>query len=417
MNAPAVLSSLPPYQGDVRLIQSRQDVYDIVKEILSAHKEFSSDYDKIALCFLENTTKKTCDALFDFCKKNIAYKQEPEGRQTTKSPAAIIAEGYGDCKHYASFCGGVLDAINRLGRKINWHYRFASYSIWSADPEHIFVVVKDKGKEIWIDPTPGAGEAAPVWTLNKKPKSMALYRISGTPEAVEFIATDEDFSPVEKAIAVLIYYGAMNSSGQISESRMRQLKNQVDPYTYENILQAQRLILEAAAAMGSIFKKLWYGVKKVTLSAPRNAFLSLVAINAFNFGKKLYNSLYKKDGSYTDFKDKLKKKWESLGGTFDALERAIRSGYRKARVSGIGSPPQVPAWVTIAGAIIAAIMPLVNAFLKSKQPAELPLPDFDYKQEDLPTQTSGGDPMEFIKKNPLIVIGGVAAIVLLTRKK
>jgi hypothetical protein len=51
------------------------------------------------------------------------------------------------------FIGGVLDALNRQGRRINWHYRFVSYRLLDETPGHVFVVIDmPDGSEIWVDP-------------------------------------------------------------------------------------------------------------------------------------------------------------------------------------------------------------------------------------------------------------------------
>ena len=176
MESAAVLSSLPGYKGNTQLIKRQQTVRHIIKEILAAHKEFAPHYDHIAKQFDRATLKQTADAIFHFLKRNVKYDMEPEARQTIKSPAAILSHGHGDCKHYASFAGGVLDALNRAGKNINWKYRFASYSLFNAEPEHVFVVINDRGKEIWIDPTPGADKATPVWKIDKKIKNSLKFQ-------------------------------------------------------------------------------------------------------------------------------------------------------------------------------------------------------------------------------------------------
>ena len=40
----------------------------------------------------------------------------------------------------------------RQGFNIKWAYRFASDDIFNEIPGHVFIVVNDKGREIWIDP-------------------------------------------------------------------------------------------------------------------------------------------------------------------------------------------------------------------------------------------------------------------------
>lgn len=178
MDKKELLAALPPYEDHWVLIHPEQTVKDIVKEVLEAHDEFAPYYDKIVLFFDAGTTEQVCNRLYKFCKENIKYKEESEDRQTSALPTGLLVRGYGDCKHFSGFIGGVLDALNRSGRKIKWKYRFASYNVLDSMPHHVFIVVEDEGKEIWIDPTPNADVLTPSWKVDKKikAKNMALHR-------------------------------------------------------------------------------------------------------------------------------------------------------------------------------------------------------------------------------------------------
>ena len=48
--------------------------------------------------------------------------------------------GYCDCKGYALFAAGIIDAIRRSGENVDWVYRFASCNILNRVPAHVFVV-------------------------------------------------------------------------------------------------------------------------------------------------------------------------------------------------------------------------------------------------------------------------------------
>lgn len=169
MTSADLLNKLPRAQGRYVLINKSQSVPDIVREVCEAHSSFKGLYDRIGYMFDARTIPEICNKLDRFCRENIMYREESDRRQTTDVPQNILNQGFGDCKHYASFCGGILDAIKRkTGKRINWHYRFASYNLWRKTPYHVFVVVQDNGSEIWIDPTPGADDKSPVWVINKK---------------------------------------------------------------------------------------------------------------------------------------------------------------------------------------------------------------------------------------------------------
>jgi hypothetical protein len=183
-----LLGVLPPFTNQSILIESVQEVADIIQEVEAAHNYFAFDYENIYQFFQSGSLKETCERLFDFCKENVRYEIEGQRSQSTKSPAALLAMGYGDCKHYAGFIAGVLSAISRnTGHKINWCYRFASYDFFNDEPGHVFVVVKDGKDSYWIDPVlSGFDERLePTYFIDKKVSLMPLYRVSGIGQPVK----------------------------------------------------------------------------------------------------------------------------------------------------------------------------------------------------------------------------------------
>ena len=158
-----------------------------MREVLNAHKHYAGDYDKIVENLKFYKTVSLEDQLFNFCKKNLHYNVETEKDQTTRSPAAILelgrSEKYGvDCKHYAGYIAGCLDAWNRnAGESVyDWCYRFASYDTDPA-PGHVFVVTKYDDGELWIDPVLSTIDRrfpSPTYYLDKKPRTM-LKSLSG----------------------------------------------------------------------------------------------------------------------------------------------------------------------------------------------------------------------------------------------
>lgn len=201
VSADSLLAVLPPFNNKSVLIESVQGVPDIIREVVEAHKYFSEDYDHIYQFFYNDSVERICRNLFRFCKENVQYDVESENEQTTKSPSALLAMGYGDCKHYAGFIAGVLDSIGRnTGRALDWSYRFASYDHFNSEPGHVFVVVKSRDKEFWIDPVLEDFDFRyePVYIVDKKIISMPLYRVSGIGQ-VESSPSNEFFSAVESA--------------------------------------------------------------------------------------------------------------------------------------------------------------------------------------------------------------------------
>jgi len=194
VTASALLQKLPPFRDEWILIKENQEVKDIKKRVDIAHKKYAEYYDLIALYFDADSIKKICDNIYNFIQKNVEYREETKELQTTSLPTGILYRGFGDCKHYALITGGILNAIERLtGKQIDWVYRFASYGI-NPTPHHVFVVVFDKGGEIWIDPVPGSDTITPLWIQDKKinVSKMALYENIGSvvqPQELQTIGT------------------------------------------------------------------------------------------------------------------------------------------------------------------------------------------------------------------------------------
>jgi hypothetical protein len=469
-----LLAELPESRGLWVTVKDHQTVTDIINEVLAAHKEFAPYYDNIALYFDDDDVEGICRNIYDFLKGNIRYYEEGEEEQTTALPSGILTRLHGDCKHYSSFAAGVLDGINRLtGKKIDWCYRFASYSFLNQQPHHVFLVVKDQdGEEIWIDPTPGAIDKIPVWQIDKKVKvqKMALRRqIAGigmgyvapedmvyldsgskqivytealpvlpdeelSPEVRELIAeseVNEELTPeLQGAIELLLQYGVMNEAGEISDVKMSELASSLQAPDFAALANAREVLqiaITERAFMGSVFSDIWRGVKKVALSVPRNAYLGLVAVNAFGFATKLHNAIYNSDGTFFQpNQDKLYRMWHSLGGDWGNLRNAINAGAKKPAILGsmdrasVGvapAAPAVPAWVAAAAAIIAALSPLIMSMMKTKYEAGRLDPMIDPRTglprsgPTTPPPTTGSlDIMQWVKDNPALAAAGVLGI-------
>lgn len=421
-----LLGKLPPFSNRRVLIEGKQSVNDIIREVLTAHRIFATDYDKIAADFWQGSVYNTCLYLWNFCKSTVKYKVEQEENQTTKSPAAILTQATGDCKHYAGFIGGVLDALNRQGKKINFVYRFAAYNGNTEVPEHVFIVVKDRDKIIWVDPVLKTFDERLTPSYYTDKKINMLTRISGIGDIQKtFLVSDVldniDFNSnpaLYLSVQLLLKYGIMNANAKINTAAIARYKNR--PGIYNEITTALQTV-QQQNQVGSLFGDIWRVTKVITLAAPRAAYLSLVAINAFGYATKLKSSIYNPDGSFSAYKEKIKTLWQDrLGGQFSVLLNTVNNGATKKAI--LGAAPAIPVWVATATAIIAAITPIITAALKARQTAagssmDLSLIDPVTGQPyGAPNITSAG-PLDWIKNNPVIVAGGLAAIYFLTRKK
>lgn len=186
MSPDVLLQYLPPFTGRREVFKVHQSVPDIIKEICQAHDRYKKHYNLIYPYFVGNGVKGTARNVWNFLKQHSDYVIEPDSLQTIKTPAAILAtspkkRGGNDCKNLALFSAGIMDAYRRAtGKDFDIAFRFAGYN--GNDIGHVFVVVKDKGKEIWIDPVLNEfndREHEPTKYKDKKIEKMALVGLSG----------------------------------------------------------------------------------------------------------------------------------------------------------------------------------------------------------------------------------------------
>lgn len=304
MNAGTILGRLSPYQAQEYKIRDEQSTGDIIAAITKAHKQYRPEYKKIALYFKGSSPRQTGQKIYDFLKSNVQYVIEPANKQTVKSPSAILAEGDGDCKHYSTFAGGVLEQLG-----IPFSYRFASYRMFDETPQHVFVVINPGTQnEIWLDPVLNSYDYKKPYTYAKD-KKMALYSVSGIGQAPKKQAKAE-----KKA--------ARKAAGKTVGQKLK---------------KGAKVVLKVAAA------------------PVRNAFLLLVKINFANLGNKLA-------AAWTKAPSKVRIFWESAGGKIEALKKAWESGSKKKRIFGIGAAPAAAA---AAPAVAAPLLVKVVDLLKS----------------------------------------------------
>ena len=320
------------------MLVKNQNTTDIIKQIIDTHKLYAKDYDKIAGYFWKRNIKDTCKYLFNFLKNNVKYSIEPDSRQSVKSPAAILstgmfANGYNDCKHYSLFQAGVFDALNRMGKKINWCYRFANYKLLTTTPHHVFVVVKINGVEYWCDPVLNTWNNKKPY-INKIDKKMSLYSISGI----------ENYNDTSFGMCEI---------GRVPKAQRRLARRTGQNCTGRTVAKyAPPLILA------------------------RKGFLFIVRLNFRNFAVKLATAFL-----HPESKNKILQKWCSFGGNAALLKSTVAKAAAKYKrkhpkgkyASSIGVlPAAAPVATAYASAlpIIAALAPLIAAAAKFLPPGK-----------------------------------------------
>lgn len=189
MTGNILLNYLPRYQGKEKILKDQQTTDDIINEILKGHNKYSDQYKNISSFFVGSTPKQTLNNVWNFLKKEVKYKVEPESKQTIKSPSAIIATGKttgSDCKNYSLFTAGILDNINKSGQqKIPFCFRFTGYKFFDSNPQHVFIVAyPGTDKEIWCDAVLNKFDYKKPYTIkiDKKPMLVGISGIGKPPK-------------------------------------------------------------------------------------------------------------------------------------------------------------------------------------------------------------------------------------------
>ena len=184
VNRNVLIGKVSPYMGKREIIVGNQDTTDIIDALIKNHYKYNSEYDKIFRYFDGGSVEETAFNVWQFLKDDFKYTIEPEKMQILRSPGAILASNIVgiDCKGYATFANGVMDAYRRnTGKKFDIYYRFASYDPFDNTPQHVFAVVNENGNEFWIDPVLDQFDEKkqPYFYKDKKIKNMALVAMSG----------------------------------------------------------------------------------------------------------------------------------------------------------------------------------------------------------------------------------------------
>jgi hypothetical protein len=302
------MGRLAPFQNKNEMLVQDQSTGDIIDAICNAHNRHAQEYSRISSFFNAGTRKEVGRKIFNFLKNNVRYVIEPGSKQTVKSPAAILATGYGDCKHYSLFAGGVLQSLG-----IPFAYRFASYRTFDKQPQHVFVVINPGASEIWLDPVVGQYDYKKPYK-HATDRKMALYSISGVGATAQQKAALKAAKAAKKAAPTK----AAKTAARTELKAARQA---------------------AGRTAGQVLKKGTKAILKVAAAPVRNAFLALVALNFGGLGTKLNAAWQKAPSRLTNF-------WEGAGGKIEALKKAWEKGSKKKRIFGddtIGAAPAAAA--------------------------------------------------------------------------
>lgn len=168
------ISDIPSSNGKKESLKRNGDTMDIVKHILKVDRENDKRFCAFASQFERN--KEGLRSLFYFVKNKIHYREDPDGFQYIKTPAALWDMGVGDCKSKTLF---ITQCLRCMG--IPYIIRFVSYSPDSRDVTHVYPIAVLDGKNIIMDTVYGYfdSEKRPYYYPQDYPNMTHIMKISG----------------------------------------------------------------------------------------------------------------------------------------------------------------------------------------------------------------------------------------------
>jgi hypothetical protein len=332
MLSPADITAIIGQPNNVStLVNHNQSTDDIVNSIISQHRKNVPTYAKICKNWKYPKNTGIYQDLFNFCKKYMPYRAEPWTDQNILSPQVIAKRATNnenfDCKHYASFIGGMLQSFNEP-----FTYTFASDVPNNDYATHVFITTQDGTT---IDPCFQTLDYPHTYYFKENIKPMALYEISGITDQTTDTGIGNIFDDLKKGVNVNLQN--LKKGANISVENVKKgAQNTGD--------KAKRAALQK------------------TLFFNRQAFLGLLKINFGLWAVKILERCNTQEG-YNEWRNK----WESLGGDWNAFKIAVNMGYKRYLFNRKRKMPPNLKYIsggdplTAALALIAAATPIILA--------------------------------------------------------
>lgn len=408
-----------PLNENILMVQDAMN-NDIIQSI---HKLYptgllqTKDYSKR---FKAATNLQTAKNVWEFMKRKITYKRDPNHKQMIRLPNRFANDGDGDCKSFALFAASIL---GNLGLPVT--FRYTGYKAGTTTPTHVYMVTQDEiGNDIIVDGVYRYFNSEKPYTFKKDYKMEVLaladdvngigkFKLPGGKFRKKFLKAHLKMlpKPLRKAAIKQLQFAAKvsplpkeakeefnNLSGNENSFRCRKLKFNLNSKLKKRIGEFDNdlgyLGVENDATyiqgiygkkkkkkkkgkffkkIGKAVKKVAQAVKKVSLVPMRKSFQALIAVNFMALASKLKLALVKKPG-------KVEALWKKLGGNPKNLIKTINSGAKKKpifgkrpkgvrgigtiEIEGIGAAP-VAALLASAGTILAAFASILKG-IKNK---------------------------------------------------
>lgn len=414
------LKGVPVYNNNLVVTHRNAITGDIIKTLLDCFKVAADQTKEFSENFRGANHFKSAFNIWQFVRDNVTYKKDSDGVQVVQSPGALLSRLNGDCKSQSLLISAVLF---NLGAE-NVRLRFVSYK-GNKIPTHVYTVFDYEGKTVPVDSVIKKFNFELPYKYKIDKKVMNVYSLSGIegtrreqmlknallkskrgtlchnllykelrkernqPQA-PIVLTTAQYDYYKKRLEAHINYHTKNNKFGLCY----QLIND----EYNRLLNNN--IVDGIGSIGKLsLKKVFKGVKKVSLAPSRNAFLLLVKENVLGLAGRL---------SFAD-PGKRAKFWESFGGNVNKLNTAISQGKKKrailakkefGKISGIGVEPvtTTASFATVLAAaapILAVVAKLLSGMKTAPKLDENGNPVLD--KSGNPETTTGSGFVDFVK--------------------
>lgn len=364
------------------------DTGDIMKEVLDCFNDSKEQLKAFAPHLRGSSLRATCQNIWNFVKMNISYKVDPPGVQWIKEPQRTWYDKVCDCKSYSIFIASVLHNLGIKGT-----FRFVSFKSSDSTPTHVYIVVKDGNSLIKIDGVMPAFDVEKPYTHKHDYNMSQISRMSGIgampAQPTELWAPDLEVKRILLEAERSMYSNVAGIAGSPVP-------------IYNKYLDDINAAIEEAKqnhvnGVGSIFSKIWNGVKNVTKAvtkvvlAPITAPMRVALEKQIPDGSDAFLYLHIQDQAIIDklpqaIKDKRAKQAKFANFLVDLMpfltsahiRSLARAGHIKRynetpeatlakklgfAVAGVGSAG-IGVWAAVIGAVISLIGKIVSLFKK-----------------------------------------------------
>jgi hypothetical protein len=184
------------------LLKHNGNTRDIASAVISVYNRDYSQVCELAQTLNEGEPDQTCNRIFDYVIEHVDYKEDPAGVQWVKTPARLIADGFGDCKSMAIFIASCLRCL-----EIEHSFRFVSFN-QKKEATHVYVIVPNGGDEIIIDPVVRVSGMPKFnheekYTYKSDMNGTNIYYMAGMPRyKADGGGTDPGTDPIEDPTGV-----------------------------------------------------------------------------------------------------------------------------------------------------------------------------------------------------------------------